>query len=326
MTSNLKIKLLLELEDGPFGGGNQFLKALKKELEKKDVSFVKNTEEADILFAVTYHNLLEAIELKRLFPEKKLIFRLGDVFHYHRGFRWKFMDKAVNLSASCADGAVFQSNWSLEEAKKIGFNNKNFTVIHNAVDSSIFNSKNKTPRSGKIKLIAASWSSNKNKGFSFYEFLDNHLDFNKFEMTFIGNSPVKFKNIIKLPALPSIEIAEYFKKSDIFISASKLEACSNSILEALSSGLPVIALNSGSNPEIIKKESGELFDSESDLLLKINQVSSNLSDYRNNRREYIENTSQKYLDFIINSPVKKINLFSFLKIKFFLKLFNLLKQ
>ncbi|MFA5173393.1 MAG: glycosyltransferase family 4 protein [Candidatus Paceibacterota bacterium] len=325
MTSSLKIKLLLKLENGPFGGGNQFLKALKKELEKKDVVFVENREEANVLFTVTYHNLLEAVKLKRLFPEKKLIFRLGDVFRYHRGPRWKFMDKAIALSASFADGAIFQSNWSFEEAKKIGFNNKNSVVIYNAVDSSIFNSKNRISRSGKIKLIAASWSSNKNKGFSFYEFLDNHLDFDKFEMTFIGNSPVEFKNIIKLPPIPSVEIAEHFKKSDIFISASKLEACSNSILEAMSSGLPVIALNSGSNPEIIRKGSGELFDSEFGLLSKINQVSSSLENYKNNNQENIENIAQKYLDFINRSPVKKISLFSFLKIKFFLKLFNLSK-
>lgn len=325
MPSSLKIKLLFELKNGPFGGGNQFLKAIRKELAKKNVLFVDNPKEADVFLAITYHHLLEAVKLKRLYPDKKLIFRLGDVFRHHRGSRWKTMDRIIALTASASDGAILQSNWSLKEAQKMGFRNNNFTIIHNAVDPVLFNSENKLPHSGKTKLIAVSWSQNKNKGFSFYKFIDDHLDFNKYEMTFIGHSPVEFKNIIQLPPLESSRVSAYLKKSDLFISASQLEACSNSILEALSSNLPVLALNSGSHPEIIKNR-GELFNSEKELLVKINEMSANLEKYKKGEKpESLSIVADKYLNFINHSPLKKINFLSLLKIKFLLKLFNLRK-
>ena len=33
------------------------------------------------------------------------------------------------------------------------------------------------------------------KGFNYLSYIDKNLDFSKFEMSFIGNTPIKFKNI-----------------------------------------------------------------------------------------------------------------------------------
>ena len=53
---------------------------------------------------------------------------------------------------------------------------------------------------------------------------------------------------------------ELLSVCDIFIHSSKGEGCSNAILEAMASDLPVLATNVGGIPEITSSESAILFD------------------------------------------------------------------
>jgi glycosyltransferase involved in cell wall biosynthesis len=48
-------------------------------------------------------------------------------------------------------------------------------------------------------------------------------------------------------------MAELFRKHDIYVTASKNDPCSNSLIEALTCGLPAIYLHSGGHPEIVKQ-------------------------------------------------------------------------
>ena len=56
------------------------------------------------------------------------------------------------------------------------------------------------------------------------------------------------------------EVNEYLAKADIFIHSSKGEGCSNAILEAMFTGLPIIASATGGTPEIVSPENGLLFE------------------------------------------------------------------
>ncbi len=55
-------------------------------------------------------------------------------------------------------------------------------------------------------------------------------------------------------------VNEYLPKADIFIHSSRGEGCSNAILEAMFSGLPIIASATGGTPEIVTPENGLLFE------------------------------------------------------------------
>jgi len=55
------------------------------------------------------------------------------------------------------------------------------------------------------------------------------------------------------------DIQKLLANSDIFIHSSRGEGCSNSIIEALAVGLPVVATNTGGTKEIIAFEYGRLF-------------------------------------------------------------------
>ena len=116
-------------------------------------------------------------------------------------------------------------------------------------------------------------------------------------MVFVGRSPVEFKNIKMLEPLLPEKVAEILKKSDIFVFASKVESCSNALIEAISCGLPCLAFHSSSNPEVIGK-GGELFESPKELLEKIDKVAKNYFAYQKNLPVFsLEKTAKKYFDF-----------------------------
>ena len=91
----------------------------------------------------------------------------------------------------------------------------------------------------------------------------------------VGNCPYEFKNIAIVGPYKSKSVAQLLKRADLYITASKNDCCSNSLLEALACGLPVVARNSGGNPEIVGS-GGVLFETEDDILGALEYVSENL--------------------------------------------------
>jgi len=65
------------------------------------------------------------------------------------------------------------------------------------------------------------------------------------------------------------DISELLRSFDVFVLPSFNEGISNTILEAMASGLPVVASDRGGNPELIKPDqNGMLFDPDSEEALK----------------------------------------------------------
>ncbi len=254
---NLKIHILYNFHAGPFGGQNQFLKALKKNLMEKGV-YEEEALKADIILYHSFklEHFIEIINLKLKFPKKLFINRIDGPIYLVRGTDPDIDHIIYDINSLIADGTIFQSEWSKEANQKEGLKKNRFeNIILNASDPDIFNPKNKAQfkKLNKIRLITTSWSSNWNKGFKIYKYLDENLNFSKYEMTFIGKSPIKFRNIKWIKPLKSEDLAFQLKHHDIFITASQYESCSNSLIEALNCGLPAIVLNDGGNPEIISK-------------------------------------------------------------------------
>ena len=295
----MKIYILFDFVDGPYGGGNQFLKALRYEFIRKDC-LADNPENTNVVLFNSHHCLSEVIKLKKRYPGKIFFHRVDGPMVY-RGENGEKIDKTIfSLNKFIADGTIFQSEWSRLESYKQGMLKNNYeTVIHNAPDPEIFfpSSNGQKNPSGKIKLIATSWSDNPGKGFDIYHFLDKNLDFKMYEMTFVGRVDRQFKNIKMIPPVSSSNLAAHLRQHDIFVFASKLEACSNSLVEALNCGLPSVVMNTSSNPEILD-EKGLTFDGKEDILAKIKMVADNL-DYYNNKLNMpsIEEITENYCQF-----------------------------
>lgn len=330
-----KIHILYNFVEGPWGGGNQFLKYLKEYFVQIGV-YENDLTKADVILLNSHHCLNEAINIKRKYPEKILIHRIDGPVFLVRG-NDKATDKVVfKTNKLLADGTVFQSNWSRAKCYEHGMSGARYEeVILNAPDPEIFYAKNKGPlKKRKVKLIATSWSANIKKGFDIYKFLDDKLDFSKYVMTFVGNSPIKFKNIHHITPLNSIQLADEIRKNDIFITASLNDPCSNSLIEAIHCGLPAVVRNSGGHPEIIAG-SGVVFEGVEDVCESIDMVVNNYLKYVENINPIvIKETGYKYYQFIEhihhdifnkNYIIKKLTPALFMKLVLYEKLYSTFK-
>ncbi len=299
-----RIHVLHKFIEGPWGGGNQFLKALRRYFAEAGL-YTESMEDAEVILFNSYpfgneHSFDLALKLKK--QGKILIHRLDGPLYYIRG-RDRVVDEVIfQFNSALSDGTVFQSKWSRDKNYELGMQKAPYeTVIMNAPDPNIFNREGKRPfNDKKIRLIATSWSKNMAKGFDIYQYLDKHLDFNRYEMTFLGNSPVEFENIIRKMPVPSVELAKILREHDIYIAASKNDPCSNSLIEALHCGLPAVARNEGGHPEIVGK-AGTFFENETGVIDAIENVVQNYQHYRLRiDLPTLDKVGQKYYKFASN--------------------------
>lgn len=296
----MKIHILYQFKNGPYGGVNQFLKALKKYFEKCGC-YEESIEKADIVLYNSSNFTKEVLNVKKHNQNLLFVQRMdgpGSLYTQKKDYRDAI---ASNMNRFVADATVFQSNYSREANYDMGLNRNKFEVtIPNAPNEEIFYSKesNVLPKDRKIRLIASSWSSDIHKGFEAYKYLDDNLNFEKYEMFFVGNSPIEFRNIQKMEPLQSEELARMLRSCDIYITASQKDPCSNSLIEAEFCGLPIIALRDGGHPELVGK-AGELFDDHKEIPGLIEKVCINYDSYRDKMGlEDIEHIGKRYFDFL----------------------------
>ncbi len=298
-----------------WGGANQFINYLKKELIKRKI-YTSNVKKADIILFNSFENINDLISLKQTQPNVKFIQRIDGLtqLYNNRFDKRDLLSFFLNQEVACA--TIFQSNWSKRKNIEIGKIKKKYqTVIINSVDENIFY-KTKRKKNKKLNIISVSWSDNINKGFRTMEWLDKNLNFDRFNYTFVGNTPIKFKNIKIMNPIDSKSLNKKLNSCDIFISPSKNEACSNAIIEAKACGLVTFVLNDGGNPEIVKNKK-LLFYDKKDLFKKLNNFK--IQNYK--KKDSSEKTIEKYISFFKKINSKKFNNlkfthFKFLKLKF----------
>jgi len=278
----MRISILYHFRSGPWGGGNQFLQALKKIFQKHNC-YQSSPEKADILLINSFH-LEEIISLSRLRQLKNnlgkiIIHRVDGPVSLVRG-KDICLDRIVyDFNRLFADATIFQSSWSRKSNYTLGLKPGLFQkTILNAPDPKIFYPKKANrsdSRQRKVKIIATSWSTNWRKGFDFYQYLDQRLNFRRFQMTFVGRSPVEFKNIKHIKPQNSYRLAKTLRNHDLFLTASVFDPCSNSLIEALHCGLPAVTRRSGGHPEIVG-QAGLLFDNKKELLRALEKAAKNI--------------------------------------------------
>jgi len=269
MTSSLQVYIAYPIKSGAWGGGNQFLKNLSNQLRLRG-NLATTPKEADVILFNSHQEAREVVSLKEKYPSTKFVHRLDGPMRLYNTMTDERDGVVYYLNFHVADATIFQSKWSQEQNEALGLfpSDKPSTVIYNSVDSSLFNKDYKHSPTEKVKIISTSFSPNIKKGFLVYKFLDQNLDFDKFEYFFCGKSPIAFDNIKCLGILEAHQIAETFRNMDAYITASENDPCSNSLLEAIFSGLSCFALNKGGHPELLQNEN-YLFDNPNDLLSKL---------------------------------------------------------
>lgn len=270
------LSLFHDFEPPPTGGGHQFLRAFIHEVELRGLR-VENNRISRRARACLFNSFnFDERRLGRLKPKSLLcVHRVDGPVDVYRGWDGGVDRYVQTLNEKFADKTIFQSKYSMEKHVELGLDFREPIVIMNAADPQIFHPRGRVEfsRNRKIRLIASAWSHNVNKGTPIHQWLDEHLDWKRFEMTFVGKSPVSFKNIHMFPAVVSYDLADLLRQHDIYITASKNDPCSNSLIEALSCGLPAVYLQSGGHPEIVK-QAGAGFEAAEELPRLLEQVTS----------------------------------------------------
>lgn len=144
---------------------------------------------------------------------------------------------------------------------------KKISIIPNIIDTTIFNYSLKNETDNLVFTAVGSWKSPKQPHL-FIESLNNiqKRKSQKIELNIIGEGPLltHFKDHQELYSIQinflgirnKNEISEILKLTDFFVHASLIETFSVVIAEALVSGVPVIASNTGAIPELVQLDYG----------------------------------------------------------------------
>jgi len=229
---------------GPWGGGSKILSSI---IEKcfsagHQIFFEEQllaVENLDILFcidprpnpAVSFEHLLQ---YKQKHSSCKLIQRVGDLGTHGKPELLELVKKTTQF----ADVLIFPSSW----AKNYLGSNKPSVVIHNAPLKKFVNKRTTKNDRAPLSIVSHHWSNNSMKGFEIYKALDNFCAYRpkEFKFTFIGRKPDNISLQNYIPPLDSDGLVNELPKHDVYITASKLEAGANHVLEAMAVGLPVL--------------------------------------------------------------------------------------
>ncbi len=298
--TRLRISLWHQFQKPPYGGGNQFMMALKGALEVQGVRVDENRLNPDVDVHLCNSTWFDVKRFTRYSERRplRLLHRIDGPISLYRGTDRKLDDDVFALNDRLATATVLQSAWSYRQLCEMDYRPVKPILIHNAPDNDIFHAKGRATFDDrrKIRLVSSSWSDNPRKGGALYKWLEEHLDWERYEFTFIGRPSMEFERAKHLPAMPSEELAAVLRQQDIYITASQMDPCSNALIEALSCGLPSLYFNGGGHPELVA-HGGLPFSTEEELLIQLDRLVANYSLFqRQISVQNIETIARSYLD------------------------------
>jgi glycosyltransferase involved in cell wall biosynthesis len=250
------------LRPPPYGGSNQFLLALRGELERRGLRVSDGRLPRRARSVLLHAYLLDGEPP----AGARVVHRVDGPIQLYRGADDGADRRIADLNRRHADATVFQSRYSLEAHRELGIELREPVVIPNAVDPAIFHPPpEREPLAGRrVGVVATSWSDNPRKGGETYAWLAAHVDRDRYEFTFVGRASVLVEAEHVLSPLPSAELAEVLRRQDVYVTASLADPCSNALLEALACGLPALYVRSGGHHELAG-DAGLCFDEREEL-------------------------------------------------------------
>jgi glycosyltransferase involved in cell wall biosynthesis len=334
----MKICIWYKLYQGPWGGGNQFLIALSKCISRSGHQVINKPDSTTDIVLLNSHNrganrFLDPLKVEKLqnssFSESftpfgkfiressskcrraALIHRLDGIPHLIRGVHTQ-ADSILRAINQLSDGTIFQSKYSKNAFVREGITPLFSKVILNGVDPDFFFPELKNEKPPKnFKFIASSWSSNPKKGFSYLAELSQVPDV---EISFAGRwcKEIPSKNVKILGILNSKTLADVYRSSHALVHASEVEACSNSILEGLACGLPILYKDSTSNKELAFSYGVAISKNAERDVQKLRDMWKEYKENVISNRRYflIDRPANEYLDFfreILDQLIPKAN-------------------
>jgi glycosyltransferase involved in cell wall biosynthesis len=253
-----ELALFHEFAPPPAGGGHQSLRAVVGEMRRRGVG-VEIGAASPSARAVLFNSFnFDAARLAwfaaRVSDDCRMVHRVGAVTTLYRGVDDGTDTHVAELNRRFADATIAISHATVEMYGSIGIELVAPRVIYNGTDPEIFHPAGRTPfaRDRRTRLVAVSWSDNPRKGGPFYRWLERNLDWDRYELTYVGNTAEQFERAAVVPPLPSHELADFLRTQDVFVTATESDAYSNALVEALCCGLPAVYFQSGGSGEAVK--------------------------------------------------------------------------
>ena len=308
----MKVSIGSNIVEGPWGGGNAFVKNLSQYLREKDHEVVYDLKDNDIdviLFTdPRYYSEGSAYSANDIKKYLKYVNYNAVVFHRinecdQRKSTEKINQFYVNAN-KIADCTIYVSSWLKEIYKHEGIQSSRQYVILGGANEEIFNRNNFQKWDGKtkLKIVTHHWGANWNKGFDIYKKIDDMLiedNFNtKYSFTFIGNIPDRFsfKNSTHIDPIAEKELSEKLKEHHLYLTASLNEPSGNHHIEAAQCGLPLLFIESGGIPEHCEGY-GVSFNNEN-FKEKLYEITQNYDEFFNLMKDYPLSSKQMCKEYL----------------------------
>jgi len=245
---------------------NKLLKLLR--FLKAYLAAIKEIENVDLVHVnITYPVGLVALYLKWVSHKPYLISEHWSDYQFplNKSIGWirKIATKLIIKNASFMCPVT-------ENLKKSMINfglNGNYFPVPNVINNAIFNTGNSNPNKFVISHISDMDDSIKNVSGILNVISQVQLKIPNLEFNLIGKNANKYKQLVKklkikniniVDFLPHIEVANYLKKSNVFILFSNYENLPCVILESFACGTPVVSTNVGGIKEFFPENFGYL--------------------------------------------------------------------
>jgi len=261
----MKVSIGINLQSGPWGGGNQAMGVLVKYLKGRNVDVSSDLRDTDL-------DLIMLTEPRAYL--KSSAYSDEDIVKYLLRKNWKAIvvhrvnecderkgttgvNQKLRSANLCADHTIFVSTWLKDLHLRQGFNGKYYSVILNGSDRTIFHPEGYQHWDKKkpIRLITHHWGAHWMKGFDIYERVDRLLQTEPFKhkisFTYIGNLPkgFRFKNARYIEPTHGLQLASLLRQHHVYLTASRNEPGANHPNEGANCGLPLLYRESGCLPE-----------------------------------------------------------------------------
>jgi hypothetical protein len=286
--------------EGPWGGGNNFVKALYTYAKENGFDIVEDfSENIDLIFMIDPRydssgcSINEILKYKSLNPKVKIVYRINEC-DARKGLK-NDIDPLINACSNHTDLNIFISNWIKDyHTVEKNWGSKNNHVIYSGTNRQHFRENNKL-NNGKINIVTHHWSDNPMKGKDIYDQLDVFCKNNpEYTFTYIGRTKSKFKNTKIISPTFGQDLGDVLSQYDVYVSGTRFDPGPNHIIESIACNIPTYAhYDSGGAVEMVgKKYTFKDFD-ELEILLKNsksmnNKNSLNVDDWSGCMKKYFE--------------------------------------
>jgi glycosyltransferase involved in cell wall biosynthesis len=231
--------------NGPWGGGNNFTRSLFGLSSQFGVEVVTDPSrgfDAILMLDPRYDemgvSINEIADFKSKNPSCPVFYRVNEC-DARKGT--SEIDDVILRMHPFIDEYIFVSNWMKQYFVSKGIQAKKTSVIYNGVDKTHFFENQHKSASDKLRIVTHHWSNNPLKGFDIYDQLDSSLQDLNVEFTYVGRDRGSFKNTKVIPPLSGKELGDAIRDHDLYLSASRHDPGPNHVIEAVASGLPILA-------------------------------------------------------------------------------------